>query len=924
MMCRQASFPTKGLLILTIILGCAASSIPAEDKASAGPAPKAVSAFDLAFDSGAVVSLKPAQRGSTTQFVSPGKRLGDIVVRFRYPGGAWQTAATAELKDCRSTNRSADGQDLHAIYDLTNSPTPLRLEVGFRQQTNALLWDIVLSNPAGIPVEIGDLALPLPMNSRFRRGDSIHTSVLKHSFISGHGSWLFWMRPDSAGPFLLLTPSGNTPLEYWDSRAGTYSVYIHSAVAGAEAKTRGCNWRQPNTSLTLAPRGQPGATRSYSFKFQWADNYQAVRDLLVQEGLIDVEVVPGMTLPNDLPARLALRTTQEIVAVEAEFPGHTRIERLATHGPLHLYQVQFFRLGENRLTVRYGNGRHMFLEFFSTEPLETLIKKRAAFIARCQHRDPAKWYDGLILEWNMETQTLLSPDNYDRIRGWRIYEVTCDDPGLSKPAFLAAKNAEFPVQAEVDALDYYVKHFVWGGLQRTTEETYPYGIYGIPDWKKNRESPDPGRNGRLHLWRVYDYPHVVLMYYSLYRVAKNHPEIKTELTAQQYLERAMGTAQAMFSVPYEIERWSAYETGFYNEVVLPELIHTLEAEGLKAEAGRLRSHWERKVQFFVNENPDLFGSEYPFDSTGFESTEALARYAVEHAGETLARGPVTTHENARRFMDAQMAANVFCRGWLEPAYYYMGSDYRGSAGNAYTLSYMSPMGGWAVLDYALYFATNPAPSLRLGFASCLSSWALMNTGTEESNYGYWYPGKANDGAAGGGFEPAPYGQTWLEQPHHRGAWYYACETDLGYCGYLRAAATILTDDPLFGRFCFGGSWNVTAGGIQVTPRDGVRRRFHARLDNGNISLVLDSARFADSESIVIKPDLSKIEFQLEPRPKAAAVVKLRVTELPPGTYTLEDGTGTLRTFYMTGAPITLDLQTGPGTGGQAFKIARHK
>ena len=37
---------------------------------------------------------------------------------------------------------------------------------------------------------------------------------------------------------------------------------------------------------------------------------------------------------------------------------------------------------------------------------------------------------------------MLGPDDYDRIKGWRIYEVTCDDPGLSTPAYLAAKSAE--------------------------------------------------------------------------------------------------------------------------------------------------------------------------------------------------------------------------------------------------------------------------------------------------------------------------------------------------------------------------------------------------------------------------------------------------------------------------------------------------
>jgi len=215
----------------------------------------------------------------------------------------------------------------------------------------------------------------------------------------------------------------------------------------------------------------------------------------------------------------------------------------------------------------------------------------------------------------------LGPDNYDRIQGWRIYEVTCDDPGLSKPAFLSSKNAEYPMQSEVEALDYYIENFVWGGLQKTTDETFSYGIYGIPDWKTNRESEDPGRNGRQHIWRIYDYSHITLMYLSMYRVAKNFPHIRTSLTAREYLGRAYGTALGMFTIPWEVERWSAYHTGLYNELVIPHVVVALEAEGMQDRAERLRPHWERKVRTFVNDRPDLFRSEYAFDSTGFEEED---------------------------------------------------------------------------------------------------------------------------------------------------------------------------------------------------------------------------------------------------------------------------------------------------------------
>ena len=116
----------------------------------------------------------------------------------------------------------------------------------------------------------------------------------------------------------------------------------------------------------------------------------------------------------------------------------------------------------------------------------------------------------------------------------------------------------------------------------------------------------------------------------------------------------------------------------------------------------------------------------------------------------------------------------------------------------------------------------------------------MNTGTPETNYGYWFPGKENDGAAGGGFEPGPYGWTWLEQPHHRGSWYYSCEIDLGYCGALRGAATILADDPLFGLFCYGGTYVETDDAYEITMRDGVRRRFHVVAIMADLTSLIDT------------------------------------------------------------------------------------
>ncbi|MGH7464790.1 MAG: DUF5695 domain-containing protein, partial [Longimicrobiales bacterium] len=370
-------------------------------------------------------------------------------------------------------------------------------------------------------------------------------------------------------------------------------------------------------------------------------------------------------------------------------------------------------------------------------------------------------------------------------------------------------------------------------------------------------------------------------------------------------------------------------TGLYNELVIPDVVSALEEEGLQEHADRLRMHWERKVRAFINDQPDLFRSEYAFDSTGFESTHALAKYAVQHA-ERLAqerprneRMPPVSPEATANFLELQMRANIFCRGWLEPAYYYLGSDYRGSAGNAYTLTYMSQMGGWSVLDYALHFAADPAPYLRLGYASILSSWALLNTGTPESNYGYWFRGRENDGAAGGGFEPAPFGNTWLEQPHTRGSWYYSCEIDLGFCGGLRGARTVVADDPIFGRFAFGGELQQSGGSLEVVPRDGVRRRFHALLDRGRLHLELESDRFAAHRPIVLDDELKEVRFELESGRPDAHSVTLRVSGLPGGRYTVRAGTDAIDSIELeAGRAGVVRLPIGANDRPASFTIAR--
>jgi hypothetical protein len=784
----------------------------------------------------------------------------------------------------------------------------------FALGAQVLDWTITLANHGDRRVEVADLGVPLPFAERTPPAGDIYTrKLLRHSFIAGHGSWVYWQRSGGEGPYLVMTPVGPTKFEYYDNSgggagaSGGYTPYIHARVASAGPIASGGSWRLPVTSLGMAPK----ASVTYAFRFQWARDFAGVRDILYNEAKFDTSVVPGMVVPSDLAAMFSLRTKNAIQTIEAEHPGATTIDPLGERpGGAKVFRVRFSKLGENMLRIKYGGGRWTTLEFFVTEPLETVIRKRAAFlVSHHQHTDPTKWYAGVYSDWDQKNEMLRSPEDRDSLSAWLT--DADDDAGNARPAFLASKNAFFPEPGEIASLELYISRYLWGGMQMTDREKYPYALYGVPNWKANRSSPDPGRNGQAHVWRIYDYPHIVLLYYRMYQIAKFYPDKVHDLDAITYLERAYRTAVAYWTVPLEVEKWSADSVGTMNEAAIPELIDALEREGKHEWATTLRGYWEGKVDRFVNHTPNLYGSEFAFDSTGFESTGALATYAVtREAADFRAR---VTADAALKFMNFQLLLNMSDRGWLETTYYQLGSDYRGNL--SYLLSYMSQMGGWSILDYGLNFAKDPADYLRLGYASSLSSWALVNSGTAASGYGYWFPSRNNDGATGGGFMPDPVGRAWIGKEVRRGAWHYSAEEDVGYCGALRTHATIVARDPIFGEFAYGGELSRDGKAVNVVPRDGLRIRFHVVRGDQRLHLLLDHDGYAKERPIVVADDLSRIEFVLENRAGPPHRTGLTVSGLPAGEYTVTvDGrpVGTIQGAHD-GETVTLPVDASATT-----------
>jgi len=120
----------------------------------------------------------------------------------------------------------------------------------------------------------------------------------------------------------------------------------------------------------------------------------------------------------------------------------------------------------------------------------------------------------------------------------------------------------------------------------------------------------------------------------------------------------------------------------------------------------------------------------------------------------------------------------------------------------------------------------------------------------------------------------------------RGAWYYSAEADVGFCGALRTHATIVTRDPVFGEFAYGGVLSRTGGSVSVLPRDGLRVRFHVIRDAQRFHMTLERDGFARELPIIVSDALDSIQFTIENRGGGAHETGLAIAGLPDGTYTV--------------------------------------
>lgn len=738
--------------------------------------------------------------GEDFQFVLPPLAFGEENAEDLYPGtillgartdpnGPWIVSRNDRAHEDFGDDEEDESLDepfketVSFVYDFPFLPE-IAAKGTFREIPGAIpqvAWDLEIRNRGRHVIEIGELGFPLALNTfydgfgwsdeQLRR---LWTSrIYVHKFIGGAASWVFAQRMTAEAPGLLIFPGDNTGWEFFSHIPSSLNtphqwegipvVYVYSR---ASIEREGWpNWANDHSSLIL----EPGDSRSFQMRFvpTERDKQDGVFQTLAACGRPAIRLLPSAVAPTDVGIALEVQgasptrffvSRDAAIETDADEDGGFCFVKPTEPGPI-------------RVTFQDSRGRVSHVHLMFTEPIESLIRKRARWIAENQVlSDPSSLLHGGILLTNCDTgEKVTDPEEYAGASG-----IECS---LADALFLAEKNAVYPDRNEIRVLDEYISEFLLDEVQNPGDMSVG-SVLG------------DGKGIGAYAGRPLTYPDVFNLYHALYRVSSTYGE--TQHKPRVYLKRAAQTAIAMFQFGW---RHYVRTVGILGYARIYDLVRDLRAEGMKDELDKLLPHVISKADEMVKQHYPYAG-ESVLDTSGFEE--------VFHAAIFL-----QNDEHLERTMRCAYAARS-----LAPSWWWYGSDKRSWDGADSTPLRALIDRGEACLAHttipnsAMFFASLdrdylaiPDAYMRLAFGGMMGPWALVRS----------------DGAASMCYCPDLSSK-------HRGYNAYTGASGLGYFHYLRCCGAYVLPNRTQGLFTFGCHFEQDDTRYVVRPWDGVGRR----------------------------------------------------------------------------------------------------
>jgi len=788
-------------------------------------------------------------------------QIGDIHIRLRTGRGPWRDFASEHARR-PITPLTTDANTL-AAADITatlGQDFPLKLTRSWVKDGDSVVMRFVLSNPGKESIDIGALGLPMVFDNILagRSLEQAHTQAsFADPYVGEDAGYVQVTRLNGHGPALLVMPEAGTPLEAWrpiadarhakpgdlftdrDPRGQTAEGFYDWTVASRGFAERewaqaGEPWNVPSSFML-----KPGQTRTLALRFVLSPSIRAIESTLIRHQRPVAIGIPGYVIPTDLTASLFLHSPQPVTHIDVQPKDALELSPASPQHGWSRYTVHANGWGRARVTLHYQDGSVQTVSYFITKPLQQAVADLGHFATT------REWFDDpndpfrrapAILTFDREANAIVTQEPRVWIAGMS------DEGGAGSWVAAMMKQLDNPDPVEVAKLERLIDETVVGKLQVATgahagavrKSLFYY------DAAAHRGYYDPQRNWSTwtswskqdadDLGRSYNYPHVAIGHWVMYRLARNHVGLVARHDGRWYLDHAYQTAVAMMrDAPYYAQ------FGQMEGEVFVEILKDLQREHLDTEAANLTrlmkaraDHW-RMLAY-------PFGSEMPWDSTGQPEVYAWMRYFGYQTQAAQTREVILGYDpavpswgyngNARRYWDFLYAGKL---ARIERQIHHYGS---------------------ALNAVPLFDAYRADPSdfylLRVAYGGLLGGIANID----------------RDGFAAAAFHSDPDAMRFDA---------YSGDYGMGFFGHAYASATYLVDDPTFGWLSFGGNLTHSAGGWRLTPRDSARTRVF--IAPASAWLTLSAGKF---ESVDYQPGSGDIILHLAAADAHTPVARLSV------------------------------------------------
>lgn len=738
--------------------------------------------------------------------------LGDITFRARTVGSNDWVNGSSATKRRPVTPLKADGAVL-AAADLTptlpeNSPIKITRRWVRRNGHLALLFEV--SNPQKWAVQIGALGIPMPINNIIS-DRSLEEAHAKCSFadpyIGEDAGYLQVTQLTGTGPTMVVTPVGKTPFEAYhllnepmrpnQTFEGSMEWMVHSdAYANNEWKGV-TQWNAP-TFITL----KSGESRTYGVEFAASPSVRKIEATLQKLGRPVAVGIPGYVLPQDQTGKLFLKYGRPVKSIDVSPAGaltwKPNGDGKRGWSGLDVHGVQW---GRSRLTVTYGDGTRQTVHYMVMKPEGQAVADLGHFLTtKAYFTDKSDPFGRApsVITYDREADAQVTQDT-------RVWIAGLGDEGGSGN-WLAAmmKISGQPNAVEVAKVEDFVDGVIWGNLQ-FSDGPKKYGVRKSVFFYDPKVLPNfpylP--NGNWKTWtswskeatddigRGYNYPHVVAAYWSLYRVARNHPEMATRHPWSWYLDQAYETVRYMTEVDANGNDVVGYwRLGLMGGDIFLSVLKDLRREGWTEKANLVEARMKLRADRWKTEAYP-FGSEMAWDSTGQEEVYAWCKFfgfedkAQVSLNSILAYMPTVPHwgynGNARRYWDFLYGGKL---SRIERQIHHYGSGL-----NAIPL----------LREYRQH--PDDLYLLRVGYGGTMG--ALSNIDQE--------------GFASAAFHSFPSTLKWDA---------YSGDYGPNFLGHAFNTATYLVNTPNFGWQAFGGTVSTSGDWVRAKVQDSFRQRVY--------------------------------------------------------------------------------------------------